>query len=80
MDKLNELATKITQMLDGVLPTNVRCAFVLLDTATAEITSASDMPDEETVILLEETIETLKTPEGETAQIDGIRFNPKVSN
>ena len=54
MEQLRDLSSQITQALDKILPNNVRCVFVLVDSNTKEVCTASDLSDEYALALLEE--------------------------
>ena len=62
MEKLKGLSAQITKALDGILPEDVRCVFVLFDPEEKEVSTASNMSDDATLGLLEEAVEVLKSP------------------
>lgn len=74
MNPLKDISDKITSMLDELLPKEVRCVFVLVDTVSQEISAASDMDDPQTIALLEAGISTLKNYDS-TKPIDNIDLN-----
>jgi hypothetical protein len=74
MDKLKDLSAQVTQALDKILPSDVRCAFILVDIEGKEVSTVSDMSDENTIFLLEEAIEVLKNP-ADTDNIDNLTIN-----
>jgi hypothetical protein len=65
MERLKDLSAQITKALDGILPEEVRCVFVLFDPQEKEVSTASNMSDDATLGLLEEAVEVLKQPEVE---------------
>lgn len=62
MAKLQELSAKIAQDLDVMLPKNVRCVIVLIDTNDQDICAVSDLPDDKAKLLLEEAALVLGEP------------------
>lgn len=63
MQKLKDLSMKITKALDGILPEDVSCVFVLYDPEEQDVCSAANVPDEAALILLEEAARSLKNPD-----------------
>lgn len=66
---LKEYSAQITKFLDEVLPKSIRCAVVLGDPATSEVSTTSNMGDKATVSLLEDGIVVLEGP----AEVDVIK-------
>lgn len=65
MNKLRDLSGQITKALDGILPKEVRCVVLLVDTLEDDVCTLSDMDDDQVRALLEEGLETLKDPDEE---------------
>ncbi len=63
MSSLRDLTAEISKLLDTVLPKNVRCVFVLYDTDSQSISTASDMSDQDATLLLEDAVDVLKNPD-----------------
>jgi hypothetical protein len=71
MERLKDISAQITKALDGILPDEVRCVFVLFDPEEKEVSTASNMPDDATLGLLEEAVEVFKTP----IEMDELQLN-----
>ena len=63
MQQLKDFSLQITEALDKILPKIIRCAIVLGDPDTSEVSATSNMSDRATVSLLEDGIEVLNMPE-----------------
>ncbi len=70
MQQLKDYSKQITDALDKILPKNIRCALVLGDPETSEVSAVSNMSDKGTISLLEDGIEVLNMPE-EVDDLDG---------
>ena len=60
MQHLKDYSKKIAKALDEILPKNIRCAIVLGDPETSEVSTCSNMSDKGTASLLEDGIEVLE--------------------
>ena len=60
MKNLQDLTSQVAQTMDTLLPKNVRCVIVLVDTDTQNVASVSDLSDEEAKALLEEGLSALE--------------------
>jgi len=69
MQHLKDYSQKITEALDAILPKKIRCAIVLGDPETSEVSTCSNMTDAGTASLLEDGIEVLAIYE-ESEEID----------
>ena len=63
MKQLKDYSFEITEALDKILPKEIRCAIVLGDPATSEVSTVSNMSDRGTASLLEDGIEVLDHPD-----------------
>ena len=63
MHPLKEYSQQITKFLDEILPKSIRCAIVLGDPATSEVSTVSNMSDGATASLLEDGIVVLEHPD-----------------
>jgi len=81
MKNLKDISVEVTKALDTVLPNNVRCVFVLYDVNTRDASTASDLSDEDALLLLEDAINTLKNPDEklDPEQIKNLS-KPKMTN
>jgi len=78
MQQLKDFSLQITEALDKILPKNIRCAIVLGDPDTSEVSATSNMSDRATVSLLEDGIEVLNMPE-EVEDLDVSGSNLKIN-
>lgn len=78
MQPLKDFSLQITEALDKILPKHIRCAIVLGDPETSEVSATSNMSDRATVSLLEDGIEVLKMPE-EVEDLDVSGVDLKVN-
>lgn len=78
MQQLKDFSFQITEALDKILPKHIRCAIILGDPETSEVSATSNMSDGATVSLLEDGIEVLKMPE-EVEDLDLSHDNSKVN-
>lgn len=78
MQQLKDYSQQITEALDKILPKHIRCAIVLGDPKTSEVSATSNMGDSATVSLLEDGIEVLKMPE-EVEDLDVSGTNLKIN-
>lgn len=78
MQQLKDFSFQITEALDKILPKNIRCAIVLGDPDTSEVSATSNMSDRATVSLLEDGIEVLNSPE-EVEDLDVSGSNLKIN-
>ena len=63
MENIKDISMKTQEFLDGIMPKNVRCVMVFIDTKSEEMGVTSDLSDSDTVSLLKEAIETIDKPE-----------------
>lgn len=63
MENIKDISMKAQEFLDGIMPKNVRCIMVFIDTNNDEMGVTSDLSDSDTVSLLKEAIETIDKPE-----------------
>lgn len=63
MENIKDISMKTQEFLDGIMPKNVRCVMVFIDTKSEEMGVTSDLSDNDTVSLLKEAIETIDKPE-----------------
>ena len=59
MNNLKDLSAKVAQTLDTMLPKNVRCVIVLVDTTAQDVCAVSDLPDDQARALLVEAVDVL---------------------
>lgn len=71
MHKLKDLSAQITKALDAILPEDISCVFVLYDPKDKDVCSASNIPDQGAIMLLEEAAETLRNPD----EADELKIN-----
>ncbi len=62
MAHIQKILEDVTNKLDEVLPSNVRCVIVCVDTDTGEASATSDLSEEDAIRLLEDGIKIMKMP------------------
>lgn len=74
MKNFEKLSSDLTETLDKVLPSNVRCVVIIYDIDDHSVAAISDMPDEEVVLLLEDALAVMENP-SETKVIENKTIN-----
>lgn len=78
MQQLKDYSKQITDALDKILPKKIRCAIILGDPETSEVSAVSNMSDGATISLLEDGVSVLKMPD-EVGDLDEPESNLKIN-
>lgn len=63
MEKLKDLSIKVTKALDSLLPKEVRCVVILVDTVEQDVCTVSDMAEQDVKAILKDSLDVIDNPD-----------------